>query len=200
MKKAIASCALLLVLVGGLAVAGNNPGVAVTVHVLPHAATRTCSNGLPAVSWCKDLKTTEASTDVDWFPVFYELSEYMGVDYSVIWPGTYTCSFTTCSDLCIGDIVDPGDGISQVWFSCRSGNMAVPGWGRIYEPHGGRICVVPHPVSGEISILDCNQELDSPAAVPSCAGIGGQQGDDPCGGDSPPIEEQTWGEIKSMFE
>jgi len=77
---------------------------------------------------------------------------------------------------------------------------AIPGWARIYEPAGGRICVVPHPATGEIYVLDCGGQLDSPNAAPSCAGIAGRQGDNPCGGDAPPTEEGTWGEIKAMFD
>jgi hypothetical protein len=200
MKIAVVIAALFALLGGSAALAGSNAAVRATVHVLPHSSQRTCTQGFPDVGWCNDLKTTEASADVDWFPVFYDLTEYMGVEYGATWPGAYTCSFTICSDLCIGDIIEPGDGISHVWFSCETGGAVIPGWGHIYEPNGGRICLIPHPISGEISVLDCDQELDGPAVIPSCAGIGGQQGDDPCGTDSPPVSEETWGRIKTMFD
>jgi len=168
--------------------------------VMAHASKRSCSSGLPSVIWCNDLKTTEASSDVDCFPVFYDLSEYKGCEFGLTWPGTYTCTFTSCSDLVIGDIVNPGDGIAHTWTACQGDRVAIPGWARIYEPAGGRICVIPAPGKSEIYVLDCGQQLDSPDEAPSCAGIAGRQGDNPCGGDAPPTEDGTWGEIKTLFD
>jgi len=199
MKIAIASCMLFAVLAANLATAGNNPNVAVTVHVMAHASKRSCSSGLPSIDRCDDLKTTVSSVDADCFPVFYELSEYLGCQYGLTWPGTYTCTFTSCSDLVIGEIINPGDGIAHTWTSCQSGRVAIPGWARIYEPAGGRVCVVPDPETGEIFVLDCGEGLDSPLETPACAGIAGRPGDEPCG-NQPPTEEGTWGEIKTMFD
>ena len=93
MKAASVTCILLALLAGSLATAGSNSGVGVTVHVMAHASKRSCSSGLPSVSWCNDLKTTEASSDVDCFPVFYDLSEYKGCEFGLTWPGTYTCTY-----------------------------------------------------------------------------------------------------------
>jgi hypothetical protein len=200
MKIAVASCVLLAVLTGSLAVAGSNSNVAVSVHVMAHSAKRSCASGLPSIGRCDELKTTESSADTDCFPVFYDLSEYRGCEYGLTWPGSYTCTFTSCSDLLIGEIVSPGDGVSHTWTSCRNSRVVIPGWARIYEPSGGRVCVVPHPVGGEIYVLDCEEGLDSPVAAPACAGIAGRPGDDPCGGNQPPTEEGTWGEIKAMFD
>jgi hypothetical protein len=204
MKKVLVAGALTAVLAGGFdggpAVAGSNFLVRATVHVTAYSAKRDCSSGIPAVNGCSELETTEAATDVDCFPVFYDMSEYKGCEYGLTWPGTYTCTFTSCSDLLIGDVVDPGDGVSHVWFSCESRRLMIPGWARIYEPGGGRVCLTGHPQTGIINVLDCGGELDSPESAPSCAGIGGRAGDDPCGGDSPPRQEETWGEIKTMFD
>ena len=200
MKIAVGSCVLLAILAGSLAMAGNNPRVAVTVHVMAHASKRTCSSGLPSIGGCDDVTTTEFSADADCFPVFYELSEYLGCEYGLTWPGTYSCIFTSCSDFVIGEIVNPGDGIAHTWTSCQSGPVAIPGWARIYEPAGGRVCVVPDPATGEIYVLDCSDGLDGPDEAPACAGIAGRPGDEPCGGNRPPTEEGTWGEIKTMFD
>jgi hypothetical protein len=199
MKIALALCALLAVLGGDLALAGSNSEVAVSVHVISHASKRSCSSGLPSIARCDDIKTTEASADADCFPVFYDLSEYLGCQYGLTWPGSYTCVFTSCSDLVLGEMVNPGDGIVHAWTSCHSGRVAIPGWARIYEPAGGKVCVVAHPDAGEIFVLDCSEGLDGPFETPSCAGIGGRPGDEPCG-DRPPTQDGTWGEIKSMFD
>ena len=102
MKAASVTCMLLALLAGSLILAGSNLGVGVTVHVMAYASERSCSSGLPSVSWCQDIETTEASGDVDCFPVFYDLSEYLGCEYGLTWPGTYTCTFTSCSDSGLG--------------------------------------------------------------------------------------------------
>jgi hypothetical protein len=78
--------------------------------------------------------------------------------------------------------VNPGDGADHTWYECQTGDMAIPGWAWIYEPDSALVCVVDHPMTRVISILDCNEGLDEPSEVPFCAGISGLMGGDPCGG------------------
>ena len=168
----------------------------VAVHVEPHAS-RTCSKNFPAITGCSDIQYMIEAHDVDAFPVFFDLIEYQGFDYSLGWPGQYTCAFVTCSDLTLGTITNPGDGISHAWYSCQPGPVALPGWGWIYEPGPAGICVVPHPEAGAINIGDCSGTIRGPVIV-TCAGIGGALGDDPC---SPTdVQPTTWGHIKAMFK
>ena len=63
MKASLIAGTLVALLAGSLAMAGDNSGVGVTVHVMAHASKRSCSSGLPSVSWCNDLNTTEAGAD-----------------------------------------------------------------------------------------------------------------------------------------
>jgi uncharacterized repeat protein (TIGR01451 family) len=160
--------------------AGNNRNAKVAVHVLPHDDLRTCSHNFPEISDCHDISTTSGGCGgIDVFPVFFDIDEYLGVQYGLSWPASGSCAFTTCSDLHIGDITQAGDGISQVWFACKVASAVIPGFGWIDCPEPARVCVIPHPETGYIDILDCNDDLDQPVAV-FCAGVCGETGDDPC--------------------
>lgn len=161
---------------------GQNPGAKVAIHVMPHSPKRSCADALSTIGGCEDIVHTSDIGDVDCFPVFFNLVEYQGCEYALSWPGTNSCTFTSCSDLVMGNIVNPGDGVSHTWFECQTGGIAGPGWAWIEEPDSARVCVVDHPVTHVISILDCSEGLDQPAEEPFCAGIGGLVGDDPCGG------------------
>jgi uncharacterized repeat protein (TIGR01451 family) len=160
--------------------AGVNSIAKVAVHVMPHLDGRTCSNHMPSfLSGC-DVSYVYVGCDaVDVFPVFYDLVEYLGCEYGLTWPGEATCAFTSCSDLWIGNITHPGDGISQVWLGCRMG-CAVPGFARIESTGPGQICVVPHPIGGRVLVLDCHESVNEPMWC-ACAGVCDEPGDDPCG-------------------
>ena len=181
-SKAIMCVALpfLLALSPIVTEAGSNPAAKVAVHVLPHDDFRTCSRDFPDISDCSEISTTcGCCGGVDVFPVFFDIQEYMGVEYGLAWPGSGSCTFRTCSDLHIGDILWSGDGISQVWFDCKVGSAVIPGFTWIDFAQPARVCVVPHPENGLISILDCGDALDEPVAT-FCAGVCGETGDDPC--------------------
>jgi len=177
----------------------GNPGVKVAVHVEPHAD-RTCGRDVPQINHTMDIVSEIADLDVDVFPVFFALTEYLGVEYGLSWPGDAACIFTSCSDLEIGDIVSSGDGISQTWFFCQPGPVAVPGWGWIAAEAAGQVCVVPHPAVSELSVMDCQEDgiLDQPDEI-FCAGIGGTEGDWPLGAPAG-TETTTWSKVKAIFD
>jgi len=182
----------------GVSLAGDNPGAKVAVHVVAHSAKLSCTNDFPSISACGDIVYTLETGDADCFPVFFNLEEYLGCEYGLTWPGTYSCVFTSCSDLTIGDIENPGDGVSHAWTSCQSDDIVVPGWAWIYEPDSARVCVIDHPESYAVRVLDCDEGLDEPAEEPFCAGIAGEAGDDPCD-DPVSSEASTWGKVKGLF-
>jgi hypothetical protein len=195
MKKALVLAVALTLILSASALAGANAGIGkVGVHVLPHAS-RTCAKNFPVITFCADIITTEPGPDVDAFPVFFDLVEYQGFDYGMTWPGMYTCAFTSCSDLAIGTITHPGDGISHAWYACQPGPVAICGWGWIWDY--GIVCVVPHPTAGGINIGDCSGFIDGPICI-FCSGIGGYIGDDPCWPTA--TEQSTWGDIKGIFK
>lgn len=159
--------------------AGHNAGAKVAVHVLPHD-NRTCADEFPVISYCGDIITTyEGCGDVDFFPVFFGLVEFTGAEYGMIWAGSGSCLFTSCSDLTIGEINWSGDGISHTWFDCHVGSEIIPGWGWISCGEPGAICVVEHPGSQALIVTDC-QFLEDPAVMSFCAGVCGVPGMDPC--------------------
>jgi hypothetical protein len=194
MKKVLVVAVALTLVLSASAFAGANPDGKTAVHVIPHGS-RTCAKGYPVVAGCGDIITTEPGLDVDAFPVFYDLNEYQGFDYGMTFPGPYSCAFTSCSDLAIGTIVWPGDGISHAWYVCQPGPIVLPGWGWIYG--SGEVHVVPHPTAGGPNIGDCAGELDVPVCY-TFAGIGGFFGDDPCRPTA--TEQSTWGSIKGIFK
>ena len=186
---------VIVLAVAGWALAGANQFTKVAVHVEPHAS-RSCTKGFPVITGCHDIVTTEPSPNVDCFPVFFDMVEYQGFDYGLTWPGLYSCVYTSCSDLTIGGIVWPGDGISHAWAVCQPGPIGIPGWGWIYDY--GFVGVVAHPQVARVNIGDCWGELDQLYCGGIWAGIGGYIGDDPCLPTS--TEPTSWSGIKSIFK
>ncbi|MFC1799521.1 choice-of-anchor D domain-containing protein [Candidatus Eisenbacteria bacterium] len=169
---------LLLLLRCPAGFAGTNPLAKSAVHVLSHDANRNCA-GVPAVAGCGDISTTYAGADFDAFPVFFNLTEYLGLEYGLTWPEwTYGAAWTSCSLLSIGGITAPGDGVVQAWGACQTGQV-VAGWVWLYADTPGNVSVVPHPETGDILVLDCNLGVNETVQNFS-AGVFGGTGDDPC--------------------
>jgi hypothetical protein len=160
MPRSIALALCFVLVITSLCVAGNNTGAKVAIHVMAHSAKRSCTNSFPSINTCADIVYTLGTGDADCFPVFFNLEEYQGVEYGLDWPGTYSCVFTSCSDLTIGDIQSAGDGVSHAWTSCQNDDIAIPGWAWIYETDSCRVCVVDHPQGFAISVLDCDEGLE----------------------------------------
>jgi hypothetical protein len=194
MKKVLVLTVALMLIFGACAWAGVNTDAKVAVHVIPHSS-RSCTKGFPIITMCAEIATTEPGPDVDAFPVFFDLVEYQGFDYGMTYPGLYSAVFTSCSDLTIGTILYPGDGVSHAWTTCQPGPVAIPGWAWIWDY--GMVCVVPHPAAGGPTIGDCTGGADG-VMCNFCAGIGGFIGDDPCWPTA--TETSTWGGVKSMFK
>ncbi len=198
--RTLAIAAILVIMMASLLYAGANENVKVTVHVLPHAS-RSCSKNFPTINGCEDIITSTDDVNVDFFPVFFDITTdgattgWQGCEYGVMWEGT-TCMFTSCSDFNIGDIVNPGDGISHAWTECHYSSVAIPGFGWVYSYD--LICIVPHPEAGYVKIGDCEAVEDTlPPISRGCAGTNGNTGDDPC---ALSVKATTWGQIKSMFK
>lgn len=168
---------------GGEALAGPNPNAKYAVHLRPHAS-GSCTKNFPSISDCNDITTTDAGISVDAFPVFYDLVEYQGFDYGLTFSSGYSCTFTSCSDLTIGGIVNSGDGISHAWYACQYATVAITGFGWIYSY--GAVCIVAHPEAGPVQVGDCQGGGDYPTQG-ACAGTNGTAGENPC--EQPPVCE-----------
>jgi hypothetical protein len=171
---------VVLVCVLGVAttvLAGYNPSAKVAVHVRAHSAKLGCNYG--TITGCEDIVYEEPGFSFDAFPVFFNLTEFQGCEFGMTWPTwTYGATFTNCSDLVIGSIVNPGQGSSHTWTTCQSG-VCVPCFLWLYADNPGQVCVIPHPISHVIDVLDCHESVDGAVAT-FCAGVYGATGDDPC--------------------
>jgi hypothetical protein len=194
MKKVLVLTVALTLILSACAWAGLNPVAKAAVHVRPHAS-GSCTKNFPTILDCGDIVTTTPGPDVDAFPVFFDLVEYQGFDYGMTWPGMYSAVFTSCSDLTIGSILWPGDGVSHAWYVCQYGPVAIAGFAWIFDY--GMVCIVPHPGAGGPTVGDCHGGDDGMMCM-FCAGIGGYIGDDPCWPTA--TEPNTWGGIKGMFK
>jgi hypothetical protein len=159
---------------------GNrNPYAKVAVHVQAHDPTVSCSREFPPATGCAGVRATYADCSFDCFPVFFDLCEYRGIEFSLSWPDwTYSASWHSCADVSIGDIRKPGDGVAVGWNECHLVSAVIPGWAWMYADGPGLVCVSPHPASGVIGILDCYGGWSGPT-YNFCAGVCGAEGEDP---------------------
>jgi hypothetical protein len=195
MKRVLVVAVALILILSATAFAGANVSGKAAIHVRAHNAKAGCT---VAITGCADVNTTEPGFSVDAFMVFFDLTAYLGVEYGMCWPAwTYSAAFTSCSDLVIGSIAWPGDGASHTWTACQASPVAVAGFVWLYADGPGMVCPCPHPASGVIQVLDCNEGLDDPMCI-FCAGVYGMVGDDPC--EPTGVEPSTWGGIKAVFE
>ena len=165
-SKVIVAVGLVLITVTGV-LGGINEDGKVAVHVLAYDSNRACHRKFPEIYGCYDIVTTYAECgNIDFFPVFFNLVEYQGIEYAVEWPGTYSCVFGDCSDGHLGGIRWSGDWITQIWTVCQTGGVAIPGWGWITVGDLGMVCVVPVEATGAISIADCSGGSDCPSHRP----------------------------------
>jgi hypothetical protein len=183
--------------------AGSNPNAKVAIHILPHD-NRTCAKNFPTISSCEDILYTYSSGgDLDFFVVFYDLTEYQGFQYAVTWPADWSsCAFTSCSDLTIGGIETPGDSVAHAYTACDSSAICVPGFGWVDAGQvPGYIQAVDIPPSYGIEVGDCGGQLGG-IVLNSIAGVNGYTGDDPCstGGRGEGAGGGDSGEIKGYFE
>lgn len=199
MKETLIVMAVLMLILSGLAVAGSNPHVKVGIHVLPHDPERGCYLNFPVVDDPGDIVFTyEGCEEVDFFPIFFDLTECKGVQYAVVWPGSQSCTFTICSYTHIGEIVHSGDWIAQCWQGCRTDYALIPGWGEVTMDEYGLVCLAELGNGEDIAILNCHESLDYPTAN-FCAGVCGRVGENPLYADQATVST-TWGEIKGLFK
>ena len=181
-------------------VAGVNQSVKAAVHVRAHNAKQACN---VTITGCADIVTTEAGFSVDAFPVFYDLTEFLGCQYGLTWPSAWgSASFNNCADLVIDGVTNPGEGAAHSWTACQSEPVAVPSFIWLYASGPGIIELIEYPYSDPPGIyaLDCAEGLDWPDPCMFYAGVYGATGQDPCVACEPATEAATWSEIKSIFK
>jgi hypothetical protein len=158
----------------------HNYEAKIAVHVMAYDPHVNCDEGRPVIASCEDIRSTYAGAHVLAFPVFFDLAEYQGVEFGMTWPGWEgSADWHSCSDLSIGEIRLPGDGVSQVWLECHLEPVVVPGWLSLYADGPGLISPCDHPMTREVKILNCREAVDE-VRMGYRAGVNGAQGDDPC--------------------
>lgn len=182
--------AIIVIVVGLLALgfvtcwAGTNGQTKAAIHIKDHMAKQGCSN-LPPINSCYDIITTyEGLASNDIFFVFYDFSEYEGLEFSVTWPMSWgSGTFSNCADFVIGGIQVPGDIVSMTWLDCQSPaeRVAIPGWTWLYPADAGRIEICESEY-GPPKIFDCSEPQPEPdTLIYTAAGGINTPGDPPCG-------------------
>ena len=155
------------------------------IHVKAHPTS--CTANYPSFTHCSQIVPTyDGGGDVDVLPVFFELREYLGLEFGLDWPWAWgSISWVRCKgDIAVGEMAFPGDGTAMVWTSCQSSWSVVPGFGWLTTSGSGVVSAVPNPATGAYGVIDCTEDepvYDYPLGQPYNAGIGGAAGDDPCG-------------------
>jgi hypothetical protein len=169
------------------------------IHVLPRNASTTCTENFPEVEYCEEVCWTEAACEVDFFTVFFGLDEYQGFEYGLTWPAEWgSISFISCSDMTIGGIAHPGDGISQTWSECRTDYLTFTGYGRVDATGPGRISIIAPPTWYAPKVITCHYGTYD-VMMSYRGGVCGAEGDQPCGTGPQRVQPTTWGAIKAMF-
>jgi hypothetical protein len=139
--------------------------------------------------------------DYDFIIVLFDYGTAItGAEYGLIWPGDWTSSITKiCADLSIGDITDPGDGMSMTWDACTSAGVGgFPiSWHWITPSSNGEIKITWNPDppdTGYLRIADCAFSKKDVEYVYFAA-----IGMEPWDGAWVSTEPTTWGGIKAMF-
>ncbi|MFZ1946834.1 MAG: DUF11 domain-containing protein [bacterium] len=194
-----ASAAKQLIVRGGTP---RNSYAKIAVHIRAHGSG---CKALPAFASCRDIVTTYPGCgDIDAIPVFYDLSEFLVVEFGLTWPAAWgSCSFTRCAgDLAIGYVVNPGDGIAISWTTCQQVWSVVPGIAWLAAGSPGLISPGPDPATGDIGVVNCAPSpgpyYDYPVLY-ARGGVCGLPGDGPCTGPTE-VQPTTWGAIKAMFK
>jgi uncharacterized repeat protein (TIGR01451 family) len=170
------------------------------IHVLPRDASLTCTDNFPQIEFCEEIVSTEPACEVDFFVVFFGLDECQGFEYGLTWPEEWgSISFVSCSDMTVGAITHPGDGISQTWSECRTDNLIFTGYGRVDATGPGRISVIEHPTWYAPKVITCHYGA-YPALLSFSGGVCGAEGDQPCNTGPQRVQPTTWGAIKAMFK
>jgi hypothetical protein len=205
MKRAILISLCLVLGICAVAFAGANLGIAKgAIHVRPHSSKLGCTLS-PAITGCADIVLIEAGSDIDAFPVFYDLVEYQGIEYGVTWPSwAYSAGFNNCSDFVIGEITEPDSGASHAWTVCQNASVAVPSYLWLFADGPGQICLTGHPEHGSAFIVDCSLQKDVLIGW-GCAGVYGGASDPASGNACDDLPQAatvpaTWSQIKSLFE
>jgi hypothetical protein len=142
---------------------------------------------------------------------------FMAAAYGLTWPAEWgpAQGWWSCSDLAIGSIEQPGDGVYQIWVMCQEprGFPELAGILALDASSPGRVEVIVHADAGTAEVGDCYGGTD--IVLPCNLGNGRagwvsvefpDAGCNPCPCVGPPChlppsanEKDTWGTIKAIY-
>jgi hypothetical protein len=202
------------------ALAGVSPEVAIALHVTPEFTY--CD--LSPLPDCMVIQTHYQTLDE---PVYiyvmicghgWDGDGFMGATYGLTWPAEWgpAIGWWDCSDFSIGEILNPGDWISQTWGLCQLplGRPEAAGILGLVPTTPGRVEVTTSGETGTAEVLDCHLGID--IVLPCDIGNGragwvsvqdADGGCNPCPCVGPPCYLppsatviDTWSSIKALFE
>ena len=154
--------------------AAANANLKVAIHVMAHTPG---PRKVPVFGSSDKLTSSYAGTgELDFVPVFYDLTGYQRLEFGLTWPAEWgSCQFTTSSgDIRAGGIIEPGDGMILGWGSCQRTWSLSAGCGRLVATGPGTICPVPNPMSKRLGVVNCASPEAGfdPAQGTFCATLG----------------------------
>jgi hypothetical protein len=229
MKRALVAVLFgcLTVGTGSLAMAFDNDQAAITVHLSPiPGGAKACDNAptvdsktivsrLDAPNFCNDAGETEFSV---WLLICNgsDSTGIAGAEFGIEYgPGLLLSTWSRCvdQDFPENNWPDSGTGNTVVWSlvtNCQNTNsepfvpktvVAIIGHLRAFVYGPEILQITPKPNSGDAKVADCDGAEESIfGQVPSHLGAAGfcYDGYNPCGLPTP-VENKTWGAIKSGF-
>jgi hypothetical protein len=146
---------------------------------------------------------TGGSEDVHAIIYIFDYTEFSGAEFSLDWPaGWGSTAFEHCADLNIGNIVNPGDGVSLTWLTCFEDPTASTftpialAW--LAVSGEADIVVDGHPQHDSLLVLDCGVWPEGAQFEPDSV-FQAAINKPPYQGDYKATEAATWGAIKALF-
>ncbi len=206
---------ILVLCVAAMAHAQTLPDIAIALHV--------DNNDGTVPSFCNEFVT---SWDYMFVPSYFYVmicghlyappaAGFQGVEYGLTWPLDWMwCGWTSYADIAFGDIVAPGDGTIGAWADCQDETHPyLAGILCLMPMSPGRVSVTVHPDSGVAQVADCDAVASLVLPIPMGNGRAGWvdvlmgPGCNPCPCWGPPchpeyspVESQSWGTIKALYQ
>ena len=203
-RTVILVCALMIVIILP-SVADDNRDCKFGLHVVTYGTTSCKATKLPVITDTLDLdRDWDTYQSIDVWLVVFDYDSVTNVEFGVTWPSAWGTSYYTIAcgaDLSIGDIKNPGDGLSLSWTTCqRPGVQQLTPWPVAFfdltPTSDGHIELTTNPTTHGWGLVNCGPEggrFQHPPNITfnACVGIGCEP--------RRPTDPTTWGAIKAMF-
>lgn len=140
------------------------------LHLEEHQSRRSCDSGLPSIGSRDEITSRvdhELPYDVDVFVVLFGTAGITGAEYGLIWPASWGSGVTrNCAYSTIGNITDPGDGMSIYWKDCQEFDGFRPvSWTWLTASEPGEIQIGWNPAFESLGVTDCHFSHAPPESI-----------------------------------